>query len=969
MGASDSGIRIPVGIHKFPSLPVPVPGYSASQGRRKTIGSHRGDPTTPTEERHREGSTNTSLLPIQFLSHNKEIRRLETHSQPSGSQQTHKTPTVQDGIPGSSTSRTPDRLVGGYPRLKGCLPTHRHRSFRQEVAGFLHRRADLQIQEPTFRSFDSTQDIHQSGQGGSRIPPKKGDIRVHLPRRLAPDRPISKSLEREHPSHQTPYPVVRLHSQRREVSTGSVSTPTVPRLPARLQGGQSFPYARKGPSSHRMRQDHSTRTSPNSPSVDAPPGANSKLYSNPSSVPSSNASNSAARSFQVQEPQGTPDPENSSIKQGQEGRILVDAAVQHSVGQAIHHAPYIICLDHGRLQDRMGRPLEEHSSFGHLVPISGQAPHQSTGVVGHPPGSTPTSQASLRPIHLSEVRQHVSSDVHQQDGRSAEPIPVSPVGQPPSLVQPPQNFHPSGSPPRSRQHTGRLPIKERDDHQGSSQDSRIVSGMASEQDSLSHPVQQSGAAPDRSLCEQSEQPASNLLQLGKGSDGLRPGCDVNQLGQDSGFCLPTDRSHPSDPGETRQVQGLPPDPHSTQVAPPNVVPEAPDDDSRRSDSPSSSEGPHPNGGDSSPSSDSGDAEPDSMATFIRSYTKAGLSKEAATIAGEARRSATRRTYNTRLRKYFRWCKQRKVNPYSASIGEVGDFLTSVFKDEEASVNSVRSCRTAIGAVHHGFPGGTTVSNSSAIHDLIKGMFNKRPPQKSLVPAWDLPRAIRLLAEPPFEPLDQASLLDLSRKTAFLVAAACGRRVSEIHALSTAEKHLEFRAMAVHLLPRAGFLAKNQTIDFTPKHIVLPDLRHASKSPDSGPWCPVRALRYYLHRTKPYRGNMDNLFLTTSKPVRVASKQTISRWIISVIKDSLLQEEISLAGSHVRAHDLRSQAAAWALYRGSSIQDVMEAQGWSSSSTFQSVYLKDILISRAESATRVLTTARTSSSSSTAKVRD
>ena len=95
-------------------------------------------------------------------------------------------------------------------------------------------------------------------------------------------------------------------------------------------------------------------------------------------------------------------------------------------------------------------------------------------------------------------------------------------------------------------------------------------------------------------------------------------------------------------------------------------------------------------------------------------------------------------------------------------------------------------------------------------------------------------------------------------------------------------------------------AKNQSMDFSPKHTVLPDLRKASKSPDCGLWCPVRALKFYFHRTKPYRGEMDSLFLTTSKPVRVASKQTLSRWIISVIYDSICREELRLAGTHVRA---------------------------------------------------------------------
>ena len=183
----------------------------------------------------------------------------------------------------------------------------------------------------------------------------------------------------------------------------------------------------------------------------------------------------------------------------------------------------------------------------------------------------------------------------------------------------------------------------------------------------------------------------------------------------------------------------------------------------------------------------------------------------------------------------------------------------MLSQEEASPNSIRACRTAVGAVHHGYPGDTTFSSSTVVHDLIKGMFHKRPPPNSLVPEWDLSRALWLLAEPPFEPLDQASLLDLSRKTAFLVAAACGRRVSEIHALFTADRHLEFRASAVHLLSRARFLAKNQTMDFSPKHIVLPDLRKASKSPDCEPWCPVWAFKFYLHRTNPYRGKIDSIF--------------------------------------------------------------------------------------------------------------
>ena len=484
--------------------------------------------------------------------------------------------------------------------------------------------------------------------------------------------------------------------------------------------------------------------------------------------------------------------------------------------------------------------------------------------------------------------------------------------------------------------------------------------MAPESDRLSNAVQPPAKTSHRPICQQSQQATSNLLQLGCRSSGVRSGCNDNQLGHDNGFRLPSDCSHPQSAGEDRQLQVMRHDPDSSKVASAVMVPETPlsPSTSRQSDSPSNPQGPHPDRRRSpSPSSDSSSAESDCMANFIKSYTEAGLSSEAAAIAGEARRPSTRRTYNTRIRKYFKWCRQAGINPHSASLGQVCDFLTAVFKEEGATAHSVRSCRTAVAAVHHGFGEGNTVSNSPAIQDLIKGMFHQRPPTKSLVPSWGLPTALHFLAEPPFEPLHQANLMDLTRKTAFLVAAACGRRVSEIQALSVVENHIRWSSNAVHLLPRAGFLAKNQTLDFTHKHIILPDLRKASGSQDCGPWCPVRALKFYIDRTAPYRGEVDSLFLTVNKPIKKASKQTMSRWIVSVIKESISAEDLKLTGSRIRAHDVRSQVGAWALYKGCSIQDIMEAQGWSSPTTFQNVYLKDVLV---PTATRVLSTAGSSS---------
>ena len=47
------------------------------------------------------------------------------------------------------------------------------------------------------------------------------------------------------------------------------------------------------------------------------------------------------------------------------------------------------------------------------------------------------------------------------------------------------------------------------------------------------------------------------------------------------------------------------------------------------------------------------------------------------------------------------------------------------------------------------------------------------------PSWDLLKVLEFQKSPVFEPLHQASLRDLTRKTLFLTALASAKRVSEL----------------------------------------------------------------------------------------------------------------------------------------------------------------------------------------------
>ena len=82
-------------------------------------------------------------------------------------------------------------------------------------------------------------------------------------------------------------------------------------------------------------------------------------------------------------------------------------------------------------------------------------------------------------------------------------------------------------------------------------------------------------------------------------------------------------------------------------------------------------------------------------------------------------------------------------------------------------------------------------------------FLKRPPSKTLLPAWSLPAVLKVLASAPFEPLHKASLRLLTLKTAFLVAIASSHRVSSLQALCVDPGHLRWEASGVRLIPRPG----------------------------------------------------------------------------------------------------------------------------------------------------------------------
>ena len=108
-------------------------------------------------------------------------------------------------------------------------------------------------------------------------------------------------------------------------------------------------------------------------------------------------------------------------------------------------------------------------------------------------------------------------------------------------------------------------------------------------------------------------------------------------------------------------------------------------------------------------------------------------------------------------------------------------------------------------------------------------------------------------------------------------------------------------------------------------------------------CVVRALRFYLDRTKSIRKGRTRLFIAFKKGYEQdIAKNTISGWIkkaIVLAYNSSSEEQRTVAG--VKAHDVRGVAASLALLRNVSIDAILEACSWRSHSTFTWFYLRDL----------------------------
>ncbi|XP_045206275.2 uncharacterized protein LOC123558463 [Mercenaria mercenaria] len=570
----------------------------------------------------------------------------------------------------------------------------------------------------------------------------------------------------------------------------------------------------------------------------------------------------------------------------------------------------------------LGWSHEQPYSARPLVKVREIATHQHSGNESCKVNCPTFSSCSRKQECINQIGQHLGMSIHQSPaGYTFTSSMLSDLG----LVgfSPETQYESQSSPHHGEvQQLGRL----------FEQEESAGYRVESEQNSDNTNFQSMGLSPHRSVCKIQEQTDNTVLFMVSTSPSFSTGCPVNCMAEHVCICI-SPRSVNSEGSESHAAVPVQVDSHSPKLAEAALVPSsAKNVDSKTNQITSNSESVDTRQRESN-ASKSRDIAVDCMATIDRAFRTRGFSENTRKLLAASWRKGTQKDYNCKFRKLNSWCSEQEIDPYTASLTDCAHFLTFLFDKglKYKTITGYRSMLSSLLAPVEKFP----VGQHRFIIRLLRGIFNQRPPLRKLVPEWDLPLVLGCLKKPPFEPMKEASLKYVTWKTCFLIAITCFRRCSDIQALRLGEGNINVQKKGLTFL-LAG-LSKQDRPNHHSRKIFVPSF------PSNKLLDPKRAMTYYLKKTECFRiqgsENELKLFLSVIKPHEPVLSQTISKWLVNVIKFAYKKSNKQL--DKVKGHSTHSIGPSWALFKGASLDQVLDAADWSSETTFIKHYMKNV----------------------------
>ena len=285
------------------------------------------------------------------------------------------------------------------------------------------------------------------------------------------------------------------------------------------------------------------------------------------------------------------------------------------------------------------------------------------------------------------------------------------------------------------------------------------------------------------------------------------------------------------------------------------------------------------------------------------------------------RKSTFSSYSLYLSKWFKFASCNKVSPVEPPVQVPLAFLISLVR-EGKSFNQICMERSALSSVINQQQN-VSFGNIPIVKRYMKGIFENNPTLPKFQFTWNFSLLFNY-----FRNMQYIHALDIQKLTQKLVMLMTliseGQRAKTIHSIRVSDiKILDNKVV----IPIMSLIKQTKPT----KHMAPLCFQIYNKESMR---CVVTHLTEYLKRTKSYR-DTDKLFLSCIKLYRAASKDTISRWCKSIIKES------GISIHSYTSHSSRAAASSYAKSRGASLSTIIQSAGWKSERTFAQFYEKQI----------------------------
>ncbi len=812
----------------------------------------------------------------------------------------------------------------------------------QEVSAIRVRRPSLSVQSPTVRPSVSTPGVHAASTGISELLPPEGNKTPCVSGRLAHPRALARGRA---PAHRVP-------------------TSTLPRFRPNCESAQ-VQFVPK-PGFHLFGDPIRLDLLPLSSlgrQVAATPGASSEVpgeqtyvgktmaivdrltdlhgHASASRPPAQETNTVRSRGQMVSDSKSNGP--SSSVTSRQRSTRMVDQQGKRDARSVSH--PFSGPGDDvlRRLKYRMGSPYGRQSGVRPMVGHTESIPYKLAGTASNIPIAQAAPLRGGKPTCANHVRQPDGDRLPEQTGRNAVQTVDVIGGRTMDVVCTAQRHYVRPA------HTGR---PERPRRSTVSQGSGNRHGMVTSPKSSSGLMGEMGDTPCGSICDLGEHEATQLLLQGSrsGSHGSRCSCPV--LGRSLGLRLST---HSPSPEGTEKDQDahVRTHCHSAVVAEQGVVRGSLGAKQRTASSSTSlAQTTLPTAVEQVPR-EPASAQPPRLAVVARYVSSHGFSQPVAErIARGKLRKSSLKVYDSRWNIFTVWCTEKRLDPWTCRSTEIADFLFHLWRDVGLASRTVEGYRSAIASTLLKVQN-VDIGNDSNLSALIHSFYSDRPITRQILPRWDLSLVLTMLKAPPFECPLHPETVDLKLwtwKTCFLLTLVSGARRSEIHALDPDRIQYSRDQSRVTLRPNLGFMAKNHVArdpatafkGFTIKAL------DQSLPVSTRVLCPVRALRWYIRRTKDMRKAGSRLFLpTNTSSSSGVCINTISSWMKQTILMAYKLAQTSSGTSQSirpRGHEIRAFSAnRWQALRNVSITDILRSCRWKSVGTFTEFYLRDMTV--------------------------